>query len=167
MAAVNWSDLRANAEIPNNDPVPPGPYPVRVSSVEPKITGNGKTMIVVTFEVTSGPQASRKIWNNMVMSPESPKAMGFFFKDMATMGADDAFFAQLPAEGWESQLCAKIQGFTGVVTVRLQRNDPTRTEVARIQAEGEGTAPGVPAGTVPSPGTVPAAPALGAPQRPF
>ena len=164
MATRDWKSLRETAEVPNNDPLPPGNYNVAIENVEVKSTQTQKTMFVITMKVIDGPHAGRRIWNNMVVSPESPKAMGFFFKDMAVLGADDAFFDANPDEG---TITAKVMACPGVaITVRMQRNDPTRNEVARMQPLGTASASG---GAVPpAPAQASAPPAPGAPPaRPF
>lgn len=164
MATVPWKTLRENAEIPNNDPVPAGTYEAREDGTTFRPTATGKNMFMTTFVITAGPLAGRKVWNNFVVSPESPKAMGFFFKDMAALGADDAFFETEPTN---EAICARIAGANVTITVRLQKDDPSRNEVARIAPAGGAAAAsgGVPAASAPS---VPAASAPGgAPPRPF
>lgn len=175
MATVDWAALRANAEAPNNDPVPPGVYTARVDNVDIKTTSTQKMMYAITFIVTSGPQANRKVWHNMVVSPESPKALGFMFRDFDTLGLDEAFFATNPDGPTVAQA---LMGKECVITVRLQKNDPSRNEIARLAKPNEGGAAPAPGG-VPAPSfgaTAPAAPPAAAapapapgapPQRPF
>lgn len=127
MGTVNYAQLMESAEEPESfAPVPVGIYDVRVESVEVKLTKTGKVMYAQTLVITSGEYAKRKLWNNMVVSPESPKAMGFFFRDMALLGASKEFFQTDPDE---SEVAAKIIGADVKARVGLQKNDPTRNDV--------------------------------------
>jgi hypothetical protein len=54
---------------------------------------------VVTLVVFEGEFAPRKIFNNFVLSPESPFAVQMFFRNMSAFGLDDAFFAKLEGSG--------------------------------------------------------------------
>lgn len=167
MATKSWAELMQGAETPEDfTPLPAGQYTVRVESCEVKPTKTQKDMYAVTYVVTEGPHAGRKIWQNFVVSPESPKAMGFFFADMAKLGASQQFFATEPEPG---AVAAQIAGTVVQVVTGPQRNDPTRQEVKRIST-GEAAAPaGQPAfaATTPVAPAAPAAPAPGAPARPF
>jgi hypothetical protein len=92
--------------------------------------------------------------------------MGFFFKDMATLGADAAFF---DAEPSLAEVAARIQQAQAnvTITVRPQRNDPTRLEVSRIspQTSATASAPAAPSFAAPAPS---APPSPGTPPvRPF
>lgn len=169
MATKSWAELMGSAEEPEDfTPLPAGPYTVRVESCEVRPTKTQKTMFAVTYVVTEGPYAGRKIWQNLVVSPESPKAMGFFFADMAKLGASKEFFATEPAP---EAVAAQIAGTTVQVTIGPQRNDPTRQEVKRI-ASLDGAAPAAaPQFAAAQPvAPAPAAPAPAprqAPARPF
>lgn len=171
MATVDWATLRGNAEIPDNNPVPPGTYDAKVDNVNVKTTSTQKTMFAITFVITAGAQAGRKVWHNMVVSPESPKALGFMFRDFAQLGLDDAYFAQNPEPG---DISAALMDRPAKITVRLQKNDPSRNEIARLQDPAQVAAvPGAPSAPQPSFGatapTAPQAPAApgGPPARPF
>jgi hypothetical protein len=173
MTTIPWSQLKASAEDPGDfTPLRPGNYPARVESVEVKETRTGKPMFSLTWVVTSGPDAGRKTWSNIVLSAENPKSMGFFFKDMATLGADAAFF---DAEPSLAEVAARIQQAQAnvIITVRPQRNDPTRLEVSRIspQTSATASAPAAPSFAAAQPvAPAPAAPAparRSAPARPF
>lgn len=153
MGVVNYAQLMESAEEPQAyTPLPPGTYDVRVESAEVKQTKTGKVMYALTLVVTTGDHTKRKLWNNMVVSPESPKAMGFFFRDMAVLGATREFFQTDPDE---SAVAAKIIGADAKARVDLQSNDPTRNEVRGLLPAS--SAPAAPA-SAPSAGAPPKSP---------
>jgi len=53
--------------------VPAGEYQLTITHVEQKPSSNNNPMIVVTFEVASGPEKGSKLWGNYVLTQ---KAMG-------------------------------------------------------------------------------------------
>jgi hypothetical protein len=150
MGTVNYGDLVGQAaEVQDYAPLPPGPYTVQVESAEVKQTKTGKVMYALTLKVVEGEHAGRKVWNNLVVSPESPQALGFFFRDMAALGADRAFFQGNPSE---PDVCARIINARAVARVDLQKNDPTRNEVKSLSAAtgGEAAPAAAPAAAPPS-----------------
>lgn len=138
MASTSWKDLIGKAE-PMQDfaPLPAGPYEVEVESAEYKPTSTGKDMFMLTFKVTQGAHAGRKVWNNIVISPESPTALGIAFRDLATLGVSAEFLATEPDH---SAICAKMIGATATATVVLRKDDPTRNDVKGIRPAGGGAA---------------------------
>lgn len=96
MASIPFNNLIENAEEVNTEAVPKGKYPSRVAEAEWVKTKTDKDMLKVVFEIAVGPNKGRKLYANLVISPESPKGLGFFFKDMETLGVTKA---QLAAEG--------------------------------------------------------------------
>lgn len=169
MATKSWAELMGSAEQPEDfTPLPAGPYTVRVESCEVKTTKTQKAMFAICYVVTEGPYAGRKIWQNLVVSPESPKAMGFFFADMAKLGATAEFFATEPAP---EAVAAQIAGTSVQVTTGPQRSDPSRQEVKRITAldgAAPAAAPQFAAAQPIAPAPAAPAPAPGqAPSRPF
>lgn len=96
MATIPFDNLIENAEEVSTEAVPKGKYPSRVAETEWVKTKTEKDMLKVTFEIAVGPNKGRKLYSNLTISPESPKALGFFFKDMETLGVTKA---QLAANG--------------------------------------------------------------------
>lgn len=95
MTTLNWNELMDKAG-GGFEALPVGDYEVTVQAAEAKKTSTDKVMFKVAFTVTSGPHANRKIWNNFVVSPESPPAMSYFFQHMGAMGLTREFFAANP-----------------------------------------------------------------------
>jgi hypothetical protein len=81
-AAVKTEDR----EFPPDVPMPVGSYNAKVVFAMVKATKNGKVM----FSVKWADVASRVAWQNIVVSPESGKAMEVFYRHMAAcdLGAD-------------------------------------------------------------------------------
>lgn len=129
----------------------------------------GKDQIGVLWKCVGGPNDGASGWENITISPESPKAMGFFFRTMAKFGMDDAFFQRQP-QPTIAEMAERIKGHT------VQMKVSTRTVEARKPGEeakqfqqwnvqrvisGPG---GIPVGTgVQSPAAVPAPAPVAAP----
>ena len=97
MTTVNWGELlEVAAQGGSFEPLPDGSYEVVIKEAEHKITSGGKLMFVVKFQVIAGPHTNRLVWNNFVISPESPNAMSFFFQHMSVFGLVRDFFASQP-----------------------------------------------------------------------
>lgn len=135
MASTSWKDLIGKAE-PAQDftPLPPGTYDVEVESAEYKATSTGKDMYMLTFKVTQGAHAGRKLWNNIVISPESPTALGIAFRDLATLGVTEEFLLTEPDH---PAICAKMIGSAAKASVIIRADDNTRNDIKGIRpAEG-------------------------------
>lgn len=163
MGTLNYGDLIGQAgEIQDTfTPLPKGTYGVQVESAEVTPTKTGKTMFKLTLVVAEqGPYTGRKLWTNLVVSPESPQALAFFFRDMAALGADAEFFRGNPDD---ATVCARIVQQFAKARVDFQKDDPTRNEVKGLQpavaeaAPAAPAAPGEPA-AAPAPAATPAAP---------
>lgn len=139
MASTSWKDLIGKAE-PMEDykPLPADNYTVVVETAEYKPTATGKDMYMLSFKVTEGAHAGRKVWNNIVISPESPTALGIAFRDLATLGVTAEFLLTEPDH---SAICAKMIGAAAKATVIVRKDDPTRNDVKGIRpVEGAFTA---------------------------
>lgn len=102
MTSTNWLDLlneaKQNGGNQDFSPIPPGEYQFKVKEAETRQTGTGKTKYTIKAEVQSGPHAGRLVWDDLIVSPESAGAMGFFFRKMAAIGLDQNFFATAPTD---------------------------------------------------------------------
>jgi len=138
MASTSWKDLIGKAEAPQGfDPLPANTYEAEVELAEYKQTKTGKDMFMLTFRVTQGEYAGRKLWTNIVISPESPTALGIAFRDLATLGVTAEFLATEPSN---EAICAKLVGGAARLKVVLRKDDPTRNEVDRISPSSSGAA---------------------------
>jgi len=160
---VNWGTLiaQAGAEL---EPLPDGDYDVVVTKAESKKSSNEKTMIVAEFRVLNGPCAGKYIWNNFVVTEDKPRALAFFFRHLAVLGADAAFFASNPTP---EQVAAKIVGAQCTASVGHRTyQGVVRNQVGGIRSLiGGVSAPPAP-GYAPSVPSTPATPAPAYPQAP-
>lgn len=166
MASTNWAALAAKAaEAPNSgnfEPLTPGKYQVKVESAEYKQTTTNKDMFMLTFVVTQGQHEGRKLWTNIVISPENATALSIAFRHFAALGLDGNFFAAEPDHG---TICARLIDRQATASVILRKDDATRNDVKDIAAPagGDPLAPSAPGAAAPA-----AAPAVAAPpQDPF
>lgn len=60
-----------------------------------KMASTGSHMVAMKLAVTEGPHANRKLFNNLVLSPDNAFAMTMFFRNMAAFGVTDQVFASL------------------------------------------------------------------------
>lgn len=91
---VSFTDLLAQAEKEgiSFELVPIGPYEMYVKSAKAGRTSNGKLRLEATCAIIGGPQDGKTVWNQFVVSPENGKALGFFFRHMAVLGAGIEWF---------------------------------------------------------------------------
>lgn len=68
-------------------PMPIGTQQAEVAHTLVKSTKTGKVM----FSVKWKDEADRAAWQNVVVSPESPKAMEIFYKQMSVLGLERSF----------------------------------------------------------------------------
>lgn len=121
--------------------LPAGDHEIQVVKSKADKSRNQKDMIVVQFQVVEGPHAGAIIFNNFVISPESPNALGFFFQHMQILGLGADFFAQNPTMEQVAQALlmsrAKI-----TISVGEFKNKP-KTDVDDIQTSRFGANPPV------------------------
>lgn len=118
MPLKSWGALleEAGDEI-SFDVLPAADYDLKIVKSEAKQTSGGKLMFSITCEVTSGPYAKRKVWGNLVLSPENPTALGIFFRQMNALGIDKSFFAANPNDSAVADALINRE-FRGQVAIR-------------------------------------------------
>lgn len=164
MTTTAWSDL-LEAAGSGFEALPAGDYDCQCTSAEATQSGNGKLMFKCIFTVTTGPHAGRKVWNQFVVSPENPNALGFFFQHMAAMGLDRAYFAQNPPP---EHVAAALLNRVCRLTVGIQQKGQYagRNEVSKVSSAGAVAAAGMAAGVPQALPTQVQAPMPGAPVMP-
>jgi len=144
MSGFSFADLQNVAKEAGFDLVPDGEYEVVIDSgVKTKKTGNGKDMIVVKFKLLPGQPAKGAVFNNFVISPESPNALAFFFRHMKALGLGDDFFAGNPTI---EQVAKALEGRQARIEVgHREYNGTDRNEVKNIKqsktVNGNGAGP--------------------------
>lgn len=96
MAEFNWSDLQQAAKDAGFSLIPKDFYIAEVVKAEALKTSTGKDQIKARFKVIEGPHAGAVVFTQFVISPESPVALGFFFRHMAGLGFNSDYFASNP-----------------------------------------------------------------------
>lgn len=137
--SVNWQELQALAADAGFSNMPIGEYEAEITKAEHKESSSKKDMFMVIFKAVNGPDAGSTHPNNFVISPENPVALGFFFQHMAALGLDSAYFATAPSN---PQIARDLVGRRATITIREQRNDPSRTEVGSVR-KTSGDAPAI------------------------
>lgn len=157
MSDFSFSALQEVAKQAGFTVIDPGDYEVKVEKSSVKDTQTGKKMIKVLFKVVAGPLAGKgTVWNQFVISPDSPNALFFFFKHMKALGLDDAYFASNPTP---EKVAESLIGRRCKITVGIRKwNDQDQNEVKVVSPPdtsvveqvtngdhaGNGSAPGVP-----------------------
>jgi hypothetical protein len=164
-----WGDLlkEAGTATEGFEPLPTGMYDVKVVKAAHKVAQSGKSMFEVQFQVTSGPHANRMVWNRFVVVPDSPRALGYFFANMKSLGLDTAFFATSPAD---DAVAAALEGAIARIEVgQTEYNGATRNEVKKVLAPEGGAIMASPISASPGAPVFNAAPAAptSAPAAPF
>jgi hypothetical protein len=167
MSSINWADLVKDAgesSSGNYEPLPNGDYDLKVIEVKSTVTASGKTMFKLTTEVQGGAYNKRRIWDNLVISPENKNALAIFFGKMAALGLPREFFNNNPSN---AQIEASLDGklFRAQVGSRewqgSKRNELTKYYVQTAQvASPVSTTAGA---AVPPPPPAPAPAPAGAP----
>lgn len=163
MALSNWADLLDSADDSTDfTPLPEGEYNLAITETEVVQSQTGKTGFKTVSEVLDGEYQGRKVFNTMYISPESPKAVGIFFRHMNALGLDGEYFRSEPAD---EQISDDLLGQTYVGTLKhTQSNGKTYANVQDIQPLADEDVPSEPVSkpkaapkksSVPSPGGKP------------
>lgn len=101
MSTVNFSELlkqAGTAATSNNyEPLPDGDYDLKVIEASATTTSTGKLMFKVTNEVQGGAYDKRRVWDQLVVSPDNPKAMNMFFMKAGAMGLNTEYWNANPS----------------------------------------------------------------------
>jgi hypothetical protein len=145
MPEFNWGELMSEAGA-TLQPIPDGEYELQVTGAKAMTTSNNKPMLSVRYQVTAGPHTSRPVWNNFIISRESPNALGFFFRHMNAHGLGAEYFQSNPSM---EQVADALVGRQVHATIgHKPYQGETRNEVSKF------TPTQVPGGVVPSPAPV-------------
>jgi len=150
MASAMYRDLLKKREDAGLELFPVGVYDVKVIGAESKVNDNsGRKTFIVQYEVVSGPLAGRKLKNWMTIVEEYPGLVALWFKDMAAMGLDDAFFEAEPSD---AQICAALQGrFCEIAVGRRKKNKTSDDETEDIKVRPPATGASAVAPPAPDP----------------
>jgi len=100
MPSTSWSDLleQAEAEGFSGKLIDQGTYTATVEQTNTGTTQNGKAQAGIMWRLDDdgGPFARATVWDNIVLTPDNPKAMKVFFSKWAAMGVTTDDFKSLP-----------------------------------------------------------------------
>lgn len=163
------------------EPLTDGTYDFVITESSHRTSASGKDGYNITAKVESGPYKGRVVFNTFYISPDSPAALGIFFRQMATLGLDAAFFKTNPTD---DQIVAGLlnKHFSGTVKTSewqgKKRNEfsginaPNPQVVAAAASAASGTpdmgkiSPAAAAPSLASPSVTTPAPAEPAPSSP-
>jgi len=164
-----WNDLLKEAQSSGGgasyEPLPNGQYDVKIVKSAHKIAQSGKSMFEVEMQVMTGPHANRRVWNRFVVTPDNPKALGYFFSNMRILGLNTEFFSGGPsddqvASALEDKMCRIEVG-------QSEYNGSVRNEVKKVLPLDGVVVPATPVvESTPTPVTAPSAPAANTPPAP-
>jgi hypothetical protein len=168
VATFNWQDLTKVADDAGFSVVPANTYDAEVVTATADKTGGGKDKFKVRFKITTGPHANQSLFNDFVISPEVPNAMGFFFRHMAALGLSREYFNANPTL---STVAAALVGRQCRLKVIIDVwNEQERNKVVGVlPPEGGPVAAPMPSasGAVPMPGVPGVTPSLAVPAMPL
>jgi hypothetical protein len=159
MSSVNWTDLIKEAgETTSYEPLPDGDYELKVTEAKATVTQTGKTMFKITTEVQSGPHAKRRVWDNLVITTDNPKALGMFFMKMSALGLGKEYFTTNPTNAQIEQALfgRSFRGTLATRTYNGNRSNEIKNYFA-IATAVPGSAPVAAAAPAPAPAPAPAA----------
>lgn len=85
MQGVNWGQhIKESSD--EFETIEVGQYACVVEKSEATMSSTNKLMFKVQYKIVSGPRTGRIIFNNVVFSPDNPRAKYFFFENLEAMG---------------------------------------------------------------------------------
>lgn len=97
MAELRWDEWLKAADETGFSPIPVGTYDMYVDSCTAAQSSSGKNMLKLTLKVESGPHEGSRVFTNMVISPESPAALGFLIRKLNALGLDREYLSENPS----------------------------------------------------------------------
>lgn len=166
---ISWDELLDQAGddvVDSFEPLPNDDYEVEVVEATFTMTKSvpSKKMWKVHLKVINHQKFNnRRVWTNIVLSPDNSKALGFFFRNMAVLGLTREYFATKPTD---EAIAAAMKGRRArVKIIQKPYQGDMQNEVDRFIAPlaFEGAPTGVSAApAAPAPSGVPAPPIPGA-----
>jgi hypothetical protein len=167
MSTINWADLVKQAgdagSSTNYEPLPEGDYELKVVDAQATTTSTGKVMFKVTNEVQGGPYNKRRVWDQLVVTTDNPKAMNMFFMKANAMGLGRTFWDANPTNAQvEQALMGRAfratlgtRTYNGNVSNEIKKYFPGQAAVAATAASAAPAAAPAPA-PAPAPAAAPA-----------
>jgi hypothetical protein len=163
MTTVNFAELlkqAGTAATSNNyEPLPDGDYELKVIEAQATTTQTGKLMFKVTNEVQGGAHDKRRVWDQLVITADNPKAMNMFFMKANAMGLGKAFWEAnpTPAQVEQAMQGRSFRGTLGTRTYNGNQSNEIKKYFPSQGAVAATTAPVAAAAPAPAPAPAPAA----------
>jgi Protein of unknown function (DUF669) len=171
MTTVNFSELYAKAggaaTSTNYEPLPDGDYELKVIESSATTTSTGKLMFKVTTEVQGGAFDRRRVWDQLVITPENPKAMNMFFmKANSILGVGQDFWNANPSPaqieqallGRSFRATLGTRTYNGNKSNEIKRYYPAAAAASPVAAAPVAAAPAPSPAAAPAPAPAPASP---------
>lgn len=120
------------------DPMPDGTYDFFIEAAEHRVSSTQKDGYNITAVVENGPYKNRKVFNTFYISPDSPAALGIFFRQMRDLGLDNSFWASEPSH---DQIVAALKGKRFAGTVNTEEYNGKKNNRIQGVAKARGAAP--------------------------
>jgi hypothetical protein len=110
MSTTNWADLvqAAGDSAGSYEPLPNGDYDFKVIEAVATTASTGKKMFKIKAEVQTGAFAKRLVWDNLVISPDNPKAMGAVLSKFNALGVSRDFLMTNPTDAQIEQSLREV-----------------------------------------------------------
>jgi hypothetical protein len=174
MSTINWGDLVKEAgetSVGNYEPLPDGDYDLKVIDASATTSASGKAMFKITAEVQNGAYAKRRLWDNLVVSPENPSALGIFFTKMAALGVPREFFVNNNPSNAQIEQSIFGKSFRANVGSRIyqgdKKNEIKKYYVGQSAVPASSGATPAPVAAAPAPAPAPASPVAAPADAPF
>lgn len=173
MPSNTWEDLLNQAEKEGSvegggyTPPAPGKYSfVVLEATAQKSKDKTKDQINARIKILNeGSEKGKTMFNTWTISPESPKALNIFFREMSILGADRAFFASNPSmEAIATKLTnAVFEGevylngqYTNLKNIRTASEEARQAALSLASGSPQVAASPTPTSGVPTPQAAPA-----------
>jgi hypothetical protein len=151
VTTINFNQAIQDAKSVSFEALPDGEYRIRIIESTATTAQSGKPMIKVKMEVTEGPYAPRKVFNQFVLTLENPNAVSIFFRHMKAFGLDEQFFAALGSQGSLDPVASALMGREAYVKLghrewqgEMRNNCEGFRPATGVPAAGAPGVPGVP-----------------------
>lgn len=127
------------------EPLDDAAYNFVITKPEIGQSKTGKKSIGITAIVESGPNAKRRVWHTWYISPESPNALAYFFREMEVLGLPREFWASKPSD---EQIISSLNNRRFVGTTKVEEYNGKKKNVIDSFAAPVGAAFGNAAATL-------------------
>jgi hypothetical protein len=163
MSTTNWADLvqAAGDSAGSYDPLPNGDYDLQVVEASATTASTGKKMFKTKSEVQTGAYAKRLVWDNLVISPDNPKAMGAVLSKFNALGVSRDFLMTNPTDAQIEQALSGVH-FRATLGQRTYQGNVSN-EITKYHSRGAAGAPAAVSAPAAAPAPAPAPAAAPAP----